>query len=553
VSINLLDAADPGSLPAVRALPGSGPAGTAVVIGIGLACFVAQWVAVMLWVPPAQVSTVWVPGGLLLAIALLTEPGRWPVVLTTGAAATSLLFVVVRLVPLPGAVLLGLLAALQTAALAAVVRVVLRPIALATLREFLTYLIVVVLGGAGVASILFLVGVWGMSIRPPTFLVWRTFAIAAVLGYLLVTPTVVLLVRDARSIATWSTRLRLEAGFLVLLLALASGLVFTGRASQTPTWTACAMTLPPLLLWAAVRFGALGASASLLLVSVVSTLSANRGLGPFTNQSPGDSTLSLQLFILGTALPLLGLAVVLKEHEHLMAALRSTQVRLTGFARELIAAREEEATRIASELHDDVGQRMALVQIGLSRLRQTCAEAGPERVPDILHLQEQASAIARSLREISHQLHPAVLEHVGLTSALQLKCDEVSQATELDIRFVNHGDTSTIPRDVALCLYRVAQEAISNVVRHSGAHRVDLSLGREGSELLLEVTDDGRGFAPSAPDGATGLGLHSAAERLGSVGGTLAVDSTPGAGTILRAAVPLGKGDHASTAAHPRG
>jgi two-component system sensor histidine kinase UhpB len=313
------------------------------------------------------------------------------------------------------------------------------------------------------------------------------------------------------------------------------------------------VTLPLLLLWSAVRFGRLGASGSLLLVGVVSTLGASRGLGPFANQSPSESALAVQLSILGTGLPLLVLAVVLNEQKRLMADVWSSKMRLTGLTRELIAAREEEATRIASELHDDVGQRLALVQIRLGRLRAACAETGPEHVSDIVQLQEQASSIARSLREITHQLHPATLEHAGLSAALQLKCEEVRQATNLDVRLVNHCDTSGITRDVALCLYRVAQEAFSNVVRHSGAHSVELSLSREGPELLLQVTDDGRGFAPCTADRTGGLGLHSAAERVASVGGTLTVDTAPGAGTKLRAAVRLGKGDDASGARHSRG
>ena len=88
-------------------------------------------------------------------------------------------------------------------------------------------------------------------------------------------------------------------------------------------------------------------------------------------------------------------------------------------------------------------------------------------------------------------------------------------------------------------MYRVAQEALNNVVRHSGAHRVELSLHCRGEELLLEVADDGRGFAPASPDRRSGLGLRSAAERVHAVGGLFSVDSAPGAGTRIRVAVPL--------------
>lgn len=543
------------SLPAVRAAPRTAVVSAAKVVGVILACFVAQWVAVRLWVPPAAVSTVWIPGGLMLAIALLTESRRWPVIMPAAAGGTTLLFLTLGLVRPAGAVLLGLLAGLHTVGLATLVRMALpRPLAFATLREFLIYLVVVVVGGAGIASILFLAGAGGLAIRPATFLVWRTFALAAVLGYLLMTPTVVLLVREARAHTALAPGRGLEAGLLSVLLALACALVFIeASASRAATWTAFAITLPPLLLWSAMRFGALGAAASLLFVTVFSTWSTGQGWGPFTGQSPADNTLALQLLMLGTGFPLLGLAVVLGEQRRITTALRSSEARLKELNVQLVAAREDEAMRIGRELHDDVGQRLALVSIGLSRLRQAQANPASSPHPDLRQLQEQTSAIAQALREISHQLYPAALEQVGLSSALQLKCEEVQQATGLELRMANHGDTAAIPRDVALCLFRVAQEALNNVTRHSGAHHVGLWLRREPNELQLQVTDDGRGFVPGAPEHACGLGLHSAAERVGSVGGTLTVESVPGAGTTLRVAIPVRESDDASATGHPRG
>jgi signal transduction histidine kinase len=329
---------------------------------------------------------------------------------------------------------------------------------------------------------------------------------------------------------------RLEAILLALLLALVSTLVFSGAVDRLAMWAVFALAFPPLLLWSALRFGTLGASAALFLVSVVSTASTGRGMGPFAGHSPGDNTLSLQLFILGSGLPLLGLAVVLGEEQRARDALQSSHAEMRELNRRLIAAREEEASRIARELHDDVGQRLALVSIGLGRLRQASPDA-TGRVP-IVKLQEQTSAIARSLRHISHQLHPAALEHAGLASALELKCEEIRQATNLEITLLYHCDPAEVPPDVALCLYRVLQEALTNVVRHSGARQVEVLLELEGPGLALRITDDGRGFATAAGR-SPGLGLRSATERVAAVGGTLTVDSAPGTGTTVRAAIPL--------------
>jgi two-component system sensor histidine kinase UhpB len=512
-------------------------AGAAVLALTALACFVSQWVAVTLWVPPAQLSTVWIPGGVMLAIALGTEPRGWPALLTAGVLGSTLLFVTLRLVPPGPAVVLGLLAAVQTVGMAAAIRRLFpQGLDFARFRQFLAYLAVVVVGSMAAASLL--IGAATLTgVRPPTFLVWRTFVLATLLGYLATTPTVLLLLQVTG--ARWRTGKRrvYEAACLTLFLALSSGLVFSGVADRAVSWTGFAMTLPLLLIWSALRFGALGASASLLLVSVISTYGTSRGLGPFSNESPGDNTLSLQLFVLGTGLPFQGLAVLLAERRRTRADLRESYARLRGLNQELIAAREEEASRIARELHDDVGQRLAIVSIMLSRLRRTIGEAAGQS--EIALLQEQTSSIGRSLRQISRQLHPAELEHVGLSHSIQLKCEEIQEATGMDIRLLNGDDTASVPSDVALCVYRVAQEALNNVVRHSGARRVDLSLRCRGEELFLEVADDGQGFAPSGPERRNGLGLRSAAERVHAVGGLLSVDSAPGAGTRVRIAVPI--------------
>jgi signal transduction histidine kinase len=343
-----------------------------------------------------------------------------------------------------------------------------------------------------------------------------------------------LLAHQHRSIRRAPLRRWLEAGVLGLLLVLASGFMFPVAVNREAAWTGFAMTLPPLLLWAAMRFGALGVSASLLLVSVIATNSTNRGRGPFSNEPPGDNTLSLQLFILGTGVPLLGLAVVLNEQQRTRVALEASHTRLRGLSRQLIAAREEEGTRIARELHDDVGQRVALVMFGLSRMRQSH--------PEMAQLQEQTSAIAHSLRQISHQLHPAALEHAGLAPALELTCLEVRQATGLMVRLVQAGETTGLPPEVALCLYRVAQEALANVVRHAGACRVAVVLRRTADGVDLEITDDGRGLGATAPgETARGLGLRSASERVAAVGGTLTLANAPGGGTTLGVTIPLGK------------
>ena len=536
----LLEPTDLISTPRPRSLPGSGWGGVSVVIGAAIAAFLAQGAATVLWFPPTQLTTIWLPGGVMMAIALRVEPRRWVAVLPAAAAGQVLLFLG-RGAPSPrSAILLGILSIVAISIPATVLqRVTSHRFSLGTFREFLSYLAVVVVGGSFFGSALFLLGAKWLSYRPATFLVWRTWVLSAVLGYLMLTPTLLLLRQEGRGVRDGAKSRRIEASILATCLVLASSVVFRNSPHGTTSWPLFALMIPPLLFWAALRFTALAVSASCLLVTLISTFGTARGLGPFTAQSAGANTLSLQLFMLGIGLPLIGLAVVLDEHRRTTSALQKTHARLLEIHRDLLTVREEEATRIARDLHDDVGQRLAVVSIGLSRLRRSYPDQEFSPGGDVGRLQEQTSSIARTLREISHRLHPAALEHVGLAASLQMKCDEVAEATGLEMHLSCEGETTHLPDDVALCLFRVAQEALANVVRHAEARRVTMVLHRGARAISLQVTDDGHGFEPGSPEGRAGLGLHSSTERVHLLKGTLSIQSAKGAGTRLRVNVPL--------------
>jgi two-component system sensor histidine kinase UhpB len=359
-----------------------------------------------------------------------------------------------------------------------------------------------------------------------------------VLSYLLLTPTVVLLARS-REIAAGTPTRRLEWLMLMLMILLATSIVFGGATGRVALWPVFGVVIPPLLLWAALRFGVIGATGSALIVTIVSTFGTSKGLGPFSFESAADNTLSLQVFMLGTALPLVGLATILAEQRRTMTVLRDTHLRLRGLNRDLVAAREAESTRIARELHDDVGQRLALVSIGLSRLRRAPGLGANGTLGEITRLQEQTSSISRSLRALSHQLHPTALQHAGLVAALQMACDEVGRVTGIDTSLVAEDRATGLSDDVALCLFRVAQEGLNNAVRHASARKICLALRRVDGSLVLTITDDGVGFASGDSHKRPGLGLHSARQRMSLVGGILTIDSAPGSGTTLRAHVPV--------------
>jgi PAS domain S-box-containing protein len=205
----------------------------------------------------------------------------------------------------------------------------------------------------------------------------------------------------------------------------------------------------------------------------------------------------------------------------------------------LINAQEQERTRIARELHDDFSQRLALQGIGLTQLWKKLPEEEVEERAKVQDLLKRTQEISSDLHSLSHQLHSSKLEHVGLASALMGLCKEFSSKFKIQIEFTDRADSFEIPKDVALCLFRIAQEALSNVFKHSQAKEAQVELSGAKNEIRLRIVDAGLGFDPALQNGEAGLGLISMRERLRLVGGRFSVHSVPMHGTEVVAEVPL--------------
>jgi signal transduction histidine kinase len=218
------------------------------------------------------------------------------------------------------------------------------------------------------------------------------------------------------------------------------------------------------------------------------------------------------------------------------AALRTSNERIHDLGGRLLLAQEGERSRIARELHDDVNQQVALLAIDLELLR----EGGPLRQDaSVLASEacERAHGIAKSLHDLSHQLHPARLRMLGLVPALNGLQRELSRP-DCVIEFSSDNVPSPIPHDITLCLFRVAQEALHNALTHSGASSVSLQLLGESGRLRMTIVDDGVGF--DLDDAwRRGLGLVSMGERLEFIDGTFDIQSRPGSGTRLSIIVPF--------------
>jgi PAS domain S-box-containing protein len=235
-----------------------------------------------------------------------------------------------------------------------------------------------------------------------------------------------------------------------------------------------------------------------------------------------------------------------KNAEEVMRASRSAleasnrEIRL--LAGRLIQAQDAERARIARDLHDDVSQQLAGLSIALSGLthRLDAFRVAEDLRADLRTLHERLTILAHSVRGLSHDLHPTVLHHAGLVTALKAYCSEVQRAHGTEMNCSAEGDFESIPAQVALSLYRIAQEAVRNVIAHAEAGRADVHLYRVGDQAELTVTDDGNGFdVGSSLTRGKGLGLVSIAERVRLASGSVRITAESTKGTCVRVQIPV--------------
>jgi PAS domain S-box-containing protein len=211
---------------------------------------------------------------------------------------------------------------------------------------------------------------------------------------------------------------------------------------------------------------------------------------------------------------------------------------LAGVSGKLIEAQEQERRRIARELHDDIGQRLALLAIELAQLQQRSST--PSELPErIGKLQLLTSEIGADIQSLSHELHSSRLQYLGLAAALRGFCQEFSEQQKVEVDFNAHDLPSPLPPDISLCFFRVLQEALHNAAKHSGVRHFEVRLWGTSGEIHLTITDPGVGFDIEATKANRGLGLISMQERLKLLHGILAIESQLGRGTTIHASVPL--------------
>jgi len=210
--------------------------------------------------------------------------------------------------------------------------------------------------------------------------------------------------------------------------------------------------------------------------------------------------------------------------------------KLTG---RLIVAQEEERRRIGRDLHDGLTQNLAALAIVTGRLEEAAKATEDKDVDELRRIKEALMEMSENVHSFSRQLHPAIVEDLGLVLALQSLCEEVQRNENIQIDY----EADAIPADISntheLCVYRVAQEALRNVVKHSRATRAQVHLYSKNGTLKFQVRDNGRGFNLDKAKSKIGLGLRIIEERVWFVGGKARVESGPGDGTVISVSIPL--------------
>lgn len=218
--------------------------------------------------------------------------------------------------------------------------------------------------------------------------------------------------------------------------------------------------------------------------------------------------------------------------------LRHSHTQIRHLLGRVIDVQESERRRISRELHDDLSQRVATLSVAISRLKKKLPLPDNQLLNELDTLRENTNRLTEEIRNLSHQLHPAVLEHLGLVTALESYIETFRDEEGIDVNLIAHVGEEKIPFQSSICLYRVAVEALRNVSRHSGASKATVSLQRFDNSIELQVSDRGRGFDVEAARKGAGLGLVSIEERLRLLQGSCEVRSAD-SGTTLVARVPL--------------
>ena len=222
---------------------------------------------------------------------------------------------------------------------------------------------------------------------------------------------------------------------------------------------------------------------------------------------------------------------------------RQAEEELRNIGGRLIKAHEEERARLGRELHDDLSQQLAALSLELEHLVPQIPGDCNDLSDTVRQLSAKTQKLCTDVHRLSYQLHPFKLDNLGLCGAIECLCAELSSSRKLEITFRQFGFPRVIPPDVTLCVFRITQESLHNVIKHSGASTAHVVVKRLANAVCLQVTDNGRGFNVAVAKKKNRLGLVSIKERLSLVGGEISIRSQPNQGTYINVVIPLSESE----------
>jgi len=498
--------------------------------------FVAQAASVLLSGHDGGSLLVWLPGGLLLAALMSVSPLRWP------SCVVGVMFGTAAATALPGgSFVTNAFPAMFVLALVPIGAYAMRVLCsdgspLRTFRNLAWFLGVFVVALPAIASGASTLAGFNDDAHPSQFAEWLHVALAHALGYVVFTPI------WFKPRARWATLQRMFVpdswpAITALIAVAVIGLMWNAFGSLSYVRPLLLLAPIPVFVFTALRARVAGAYLLVVLIAILAVRLSSEGKGPFIEADVELTALSLKSWILATAIASWLLAVLIEQRVDMRRALVHSSREVRELAGRLIEAQEQERSRIARDLHDDVNQRLASVSIEISAIRRTVE--GESRAA-LGHVQDELIALSEDVRHISHNLHPSMLHETGLEAALGSLCNTQRHRNgpAIDLRVMPLADN--LPDAIALCLYRATQEALGNAIRHARAKHIEVKLVIVGAEAELSVNDDGTGFGRTGE--ATrprGLGLLSLEERAKLLGGSFQLSTSPGKGTHVCIRIPL--------------
>ncbi len=218
--------------------------------------------------------------------------------------------------------------------------------------------------------------------------------------------------------------------------------------------------------------------------------------------------------------------------------LRESGEAFQSLAGRLLSAQEEERRLLARELHDDLSQRLAIISIGIGKLERLSGSVPDEVVTQLKEIRERVIDLSSDVHDISRQLHPSIIEDLGLDRAIQSECASFTQREGIRVRYKSKDVPAAIPIDTAVCLFRVVQEGLRNIAKHAKVKEANVSLTGAEDRIILTIQDAGVGFGVTQPAARPALGLTSMKERMHLIRGEFMIESTPGKGTTITVVAP---------------